>query len=105
MSQGDGNKAFLYLNFLKGVESPKEADAPNLAVQVLAVHSGGQVLDRSGDVAGEIAQCVADLDSYYEISFDASPSIRANEYHPLNITIDKGGLTARTNTSYYGTNK
>jgi VWFA-related protein len=105
MSEGDGNKAFLYLNFLKGVESPKEADAPNLALQVLAVHSGGQVLDRSGDVAGEIAQCVADLDSYYEISFDASPSIRANEYHPLKITIDKAGLTARTNTSYYGTNK
>jgi hypothetical protein len=62
----------LYETYLKGVENPTQADSPNLALQVLAIHSGGLVLGKSGDLAGQIALCMADGREYYEVSFDAA---------------------------------
>jgi VWFA-related protein len=94
-------RTFVYQDYLKGVENAKQADPPHLAVQVLASQSGGQVLNGNGDLAAQIALCVADSDRYYEISFDAAPASNANEYHKLKIKLDKAGLTVRTNQEYY----
>jgi hypothetical protein len=52
-------------------------------------------------VAGEIAACVADANAFYVLSFDALPGDGPNEYHALDIKIDKPGLAARTRSGYY----
>jgi len=47
-----------YRQFLKGAKNAQQAEFGSLGVQVLAVQSGGLVLNTSNDVAGEIAACV-----------------------------------------------
>jgi hypothetical protein len=73
----------------------------NLALQVLAYQSGGRVLNASNDVAGEIAQSVGDASAFYVLTFDPVAGKGPNEYHALDIKIDKPGLTAHTRAGYY----
>ena len=54
-----------YQNFLKPVTSAKDTESGNLALPVLAVQSGGRVLNGSNDLASEIASCVAEAGVYY----------------------------------------
>lgn len=91
----------LYESYLKGVKGPDQAQAENLSLQVLASQSGGRVLNAGNDIAGEIAGCVTDLSAYYVLTFDAPRADAANEYHALEVKIDKPGMTARARTGYY----
>jgi VWFA-related protein len=96
-----GIRTSLYQDFLKPVRKAKQAQFGNLGLQVLAYQSGGRVLNSSNDVAGEIAACDADANDFYVLSFDVLPGDGPNEYHALEIKIDKPGLTARTRSGYY----
>jgi len=62
-----------YKQFLKGVKKAAQADLGDLALQVLASQSGGQVLNSSNDLAGEIATCAAEANSYYVLTFEGLP--------------------------------
>jgi VWFA-related protein len=101
LSQGTQLRTFIYQSYMGNVENAKQADSGNLAVQVLAYQSGGRALDPSGDLAGQISRCLDDAYIYYKISFDSDPGENGNEYHPLEIKLDRAGLKARTNTGYY----
>ena len=101
MADAAGLRTFYYKSFLKGVTSVKKVDSGNLALQVLAVQSGGQVLNSSNDIGSLVAKCLADAKAFYTLSFDSPPADHPNEYHDLDVKIDKPGLTARTRTGYY----
>ncbi len=101
LNNGNEARAFMYQNFMKGVESAKQADAGNLSLQVLAEQSGGRAIGPTGDIYGSIVRSVADANAYYELSFDSAPAERVDVYHALHVSLDKPGLTARTNTGYY----
>ena len=90
-----------YMQFSKAVRKAGQAQRGHLALQVLASQSGGRVLNSSNDVAGEIATCVADANAFYVLSFDGLAGDGPNEYHTLEIKIDKPGLAARTRSGYY----
>jgi VWFA-related protein len=90
-----------YKEFLKGVKSARQADSGNLSLQVVAVESGGRVLNPSNDIVGQISDCLADLNAFYSISFDPPSAEHADEYHELKVLVNKSGLTARTNSGYY----
>jgi VWFA-related protein len=94
-----------YTSFLKGVKLSSQAYPPNLALPVLAVQTGGLVLNKSNDIssalAAEIATAAADAQDFYVITFPAAQADRANEYHTLEVKTDQPGLTARTRTGYY----
>jgi VWFA-related protein len=94
-----------YQQYLSGVKSANDAYPAALSLQALAVQSGGRVLNRSNNltdaIAAEIAQSAADASPFYVLSFAAGPSEKANEYHSLQVKVDKPGLTARTRTGYY----
>jgi VWFA-related protein len=96
-----GFRTTYYQEFLKGVSAEKQAQAGNLALQVLAYQSGGQVLNSSNDIAGLIATCLVDMNAFYVLSFDSPPADGPNEYHGLEVKIDKPGFKARTRTVYY----
>jgi len=87
--------------FLKGVTKPNQVYAGNLALQVLAVQSGGLALPPSNDIAGMVRECLKASAPYYEISVDPPPSKRLGEYHRLEIKLAKAGLIARTLQGYY----
>jgi VWFA-related protein len=96
-----GVRTGYYKEFLKGVKSPSRALSADLGLQVLAVQSGGLVFNATNDLTGAIANCVADSDTFYVLSFNAPPADGPNEYHALKVTVDKPGYLARTHTGYY----
>ena len=101
MDDAAGFQTFYYENFLKGVVSANKVESGDVGLQVIATQSGGQVLNKSNDIAGSIAGCVADARAYYTLSFDSAAADHPNEYHNLQISIDRPGLVARTRTGYY----
>lgn len=101
MNDAGGFRTFYYESFLKGVPSYNKVQAGNLALQVLAVQSGGRVLNSDNDIEKEVAECLKDAKAFYTLSFDSPPADHPNEYHSLEVTVDKPGLKARTRTGYY----
>ena len=96
-----GTRIRYYENFLKGVTSPSRALPVDMSVQVLSAQSGGRVLSSSNDLTTAIANCAADADAFYVLSFESLPADQANEYHALQVAVDKPGMTARRRTGYY----
>jgi VWFA-related protein len=94
-----------YQQFLNGVKSANQAYPPTLSLQVLAVQTGGLVLNRSNDLPGaiadEIAKSAADAGIFYVLSFAADRADRADEYHSLEVKVGKPGMAVRTRTGYY----
>jgi VWFA-related protein len=101
LADAGGVRVSYYQEFLKGVPYASRAQAANLSLQVLAVQSGGRVLNSSNDITAEIAKCTSDAEAYYVLSFDAARADHANEYHALEVKVDKPKSTARTHTGYY----
>jgi hypothetical protein len=68
---------------------------------VLSTQSGGLALISNNDVTGMIQECLLDAASWYDITFDPPPADKPNEYHHIEIKVDRPGLVARTFTGYY----
>jgi VWFA-related protein len=92
---------FYYEIYLKGVPDAGKAKFADLALQVLAIHSGGTVQVTGTDIKGEINTALRDANTYYTLTFPGAPSGRDNEYHDLKLQVDKPGMTVRTTTGYY----
>lgn len=92
---------YLFESYLKGVKNPGQMNLPNMTLKVMAIWSGGQVRMPTNDMASEIARCMKDADAYYRISFTPPRADGPNEYHELQMKVDKPGLTARTSNMYY----
>ncbi|MGA7223482.1 MAG: VWA domain-containing protein [Candidatus Acidiferrales bacterium] len=90
-----------YEEFVKGVSKPSQVVPGNVALQVLALQSGGEVLDFNNDMSTLLQKCISDSAPYYEISFVPQPAERPNEYHQIEVKLAKSGLTARTRQGYY----
>jgi VWFA-related protein len=99
-TEGEG-RATYYQDFLKGVAKPSDVQAANLSLQVLAAQSGGIVFLSNNDITGMLKDSVQDADVYYELTFDAAPAERANEYHHLEVKVETPGVTVRTRDGYY----
>jgi VWFA-related protein len=100
-AMNDSTDGSNYKDFVKGVKSAQQAGSGELALQVLAVQSGGRVLDPGNDLAAQMAKCVEDLSNFYRISFAPARAGHSDEYHDLKVEITKPGFTARTNTGFY----
>lgn len=89
-----------YQSFRKPVRKPQDAQFGDLALQILAEQTGGQVLNSSNDITKLLEKAMKDTGTYYELSFDAAAD-EPNMYHALEIKVDKPGLVARTRAGYY----
>jgi VWFA-related protein len=92
---------FYYQGYLKPVLAAKNAEYPYLALQVLSEHSGGKVIIQGRDITGEINTAVRDANASYELTFTAPPGDRPDEYHALQVQVDKPGAQVRTSAGYY----
>jgi VWFA-related protein len=101
MSDAVSGRTFYWESFVKGVSSAGKVEGGNLALQVLAAQSGGRVLNSSNDLESLFAGCLLDAKAYYTLSFDAPPADHPNEYHNLEVRVDKPGLKVRTRNGYY----
>jgi VWFA-related protein len=103
-SEGENDhdpRAIRYKDFLNGVKSVREAEFNVLDRKVLAVQSGGGVLEATNDLASEIAKRVDEDSTFYTVSFNPAPADHPNDYHDLKVRVGTSGLTARTVTGYY----
>jgi VWFA-related protein len=94
-------RADYYQSFVKGVASPHRTDLADLSLQVLAVQSGGLSLNGSNDVQGGLKTCVADFQSWYELTVPVNRADHPDEYHHIDVKTDKPGFIARTRDGYY----
>jgi VWFA-related protein len=101
MADTRGLRELRYENYVKGVKKPNGVHIGNLGLQVLAEQSGGRALEYDNDITAEIATCIAETNAFYVLSFNGLPGDGPNEYHALEIKIDKPGLKARTRAGYY----
>jgi VWFA-related protein len=87
--------------YVKGVKEARQATLIDLDRKVLALQSGGQVMDPSLDLASQINRCIANAGTWYELAFDPQPADRPDEYHTLRVQVGRAALTASTNTGFY----
>ena len=97
---------FPYLRYLDGLRRASSATANDLtndlAIDVLAAQSGGQVLaPEDNNLAPLIQACVRNPDSFYTLSFEPEPTDQPDDYHRLSVAINKPGLIAHTSMGYY----
>ena len=89
-----------YQSFLKGVSKPEQVQVGDLSLQVLALQTGGLALNSTA-VADLLKKCVSETQTYYQISFNALPAERRDEYHHVQVQLATPGMTARTREGYY----
>ncbi len=94
-------RGFRWEAFVKGISKPSQASYGNVALQVIAVQSGGLALTTSNDINVEMQKCLGDAQAYYEISFAPPLDQRRDEYHHIEVRVAKGGTVARTRQDYY----
>jgi len=92
---------FSYESFLKHATSDKETSSFDLQLEVLAIESGGRVMEPATDLAGEIAHAIKGADDFYRLTFDPPQTDTVDEYHDLKIAVDRPDVTVRTDTGYY----
>lgn len=95
------NTPFYYQTYLKGVPAPKNAEYANLALQVLAEHSGGQVFISGPVILPGLNTAVRDASTSYGLTFDTAPGDRPNEYHAIEVRVDRPNVIVRTTKGYY----
>ena len=96
-----GTRAFWWQEYAGGVNKPYDANLGNLALQVLAVQSGGMALTVGNDVAAEVQKCVSDADAYYELSFVPTLDQKPNELNKVQVRVNQPKVDVRALQVYY----
>ncbi len=71
-------------------------EALNLNRKVLAMESGGRVIESLGDPVRQIDDCVLEASPFYTLTFDPAPAEHAGEYHELKVDVRQPGLKAHS---------
>ena len=90
-----------YHDYLEAPRSQKDVQAAKMALQVIATHTGGLLLDSSGDPNRDIERCVDQERSFYTLTFNPPHTSQMDEFHDLRIQVARPGLTVRAPTAYY----
>ncbi|HUN64372.1 MAG TPA: VWA domain-containing protein [Candidatus Sulfotelmatobacter sp.] len=96
-----GTNAFWWQEYAGGVNKAYDANMGNLALQVLAVQSGGMALLVSNDIAAEVRRCVNDADAYYELTFVPPLDQKPNELNKVQVRVNKRDVDVRARQVYY----
>ena len=90
-----------YEGFMRAPRNLNEVGLGQLSLQVIALQSGGIVLNGSNDIAGQVQEAVKQTQGGYELTFTSLPGDRPNEYHELQVKVRAAGTSVHTNAGYY----
>ncbi|HEX4321721.1 MAG TPA: hypothetical protein VHZ52_12495 [Acidobacteriaceae bacterium] len=91
-----------YLPEVRSQSDPRLASpVPFFALPVLAIRSGGLVLDNSKNMEGDINRCIVDASEFYTVSFDPPHAAEPDEYHDLAVLMGATQSKVRTSYGYY----
>jgi VWFA-related protein len=94
-------QSFNYHDYLEAPRSQEDMQPAKLALPVIATHTGGLVLDSSGDLDRDIERCVEEERRFYTLTFNPPHTYRMDEFHELRVQVARPALTVRAPTSYY----
>ena len=95
------DQSFNYHNYLEAPRSQKNMQPAKLALPVIATHTGGLVVDSSGDLDRDIERCVEEERSFYTLTFNPPHTYQMDEFHDLRVQVDRPALMVRAPTGYY----
>ena len=95
------DQPFNYHDYLEAPRSQKDMQPAKMAMQVITTHTGGLVLDSSGDLDRDIERCVEEERSFYTLTFNPPHTYRMDEFHDLHVQVARPALTVRAPTGYY----
>jgi len=81
--------------------SSDSAAPGSFALQVLAQQTGGQSIEPGNDLSAELNKLLDDADWYYALSFNPPPAQNGVELRPIEVKVNRPGVTVRTATKYY----
>lgn len=90
-----------YLRFVKPLENVDRAEFGDVALQVLAAQSGGNVFIGNDSLINYFKHSIDDLNLYYEFTIPTGEPSRENPFHTLQVKVNKPGLKVRTIDGYY----
>jgi VWFA-related protein len=97
----DPDPSFNFHDYLDAPRTQKDMQPAKMALQVIATHTGGLVLDSSGDLDRDIERCVDEERSFYTLTFNPPHTYTMDEYHDLRVQLDRPAMTVRAPTGYY----
>lgn len=97
----DVGRTNFYQSFLRAPRSQRDVDLGDLGLQVIAEQSGGLVLNGSNDISSLIQHAFAQTSGGYELTFTPAPGERENEYHELQVKVQRSGVSVHTIAGYY----
>ena len=92
---------FYYQIYLNPVKKVQDAEYPYLGLQVLAQHSGGQVLVTSWDIEGALKKLERATAVSYELTFEGAEGGPVNAYHGLQVKVNRPDASVYTTAGYY----
>jgi VWFA-related protein len=95
------DQSFNYHDYLEAPSSQKDMHPAKMALQVIATHTGGLVLDSSGNLDRDIERFVEEERSFYTLTFNPPHTYRMDEFHDLRVQVARPALTVRAPTGYY----
>ena len=93
--------AFDYHSYLEPPRSQRDMRPEKMALQVIARHTGGVVLDSFDDPDRDIERSVDGERSFYTLTFNPQHTATTDEYHDLRVGVARSGLTVRVLSGYY----
>ena len=82
-------------------QTPDNIAAEGMRLQVLARQNGGQAIAKTRNFADAMSKCMDDFNDFYILSFDSTPAAAADEFHSIDVNVDRPGVIVRTADSYY----
>jgi VWFA-related protein len=101
VADAGSTRSTFYEEFLKPVPSAQKTQQGNLALQVLALHAGGKVLNTGSNIADEISSCIADASAFYVITIPRAQADSPNTLHTIQVKLSDPKWQARTLFGYY----
>jgi hypothetical protein len=98
-----GGSPFRVQDLMKPVRSPAEANSASLALQVLALESGGRTLEAGNRSrpAEQLNACMQQIGAFYTFTFDPPATDKPLSYHALKVTVANPSWKVNTNAGYY----
>ena len=82
-------------------QTPDDIAAEAMRLQVLAVQNGGQAVAKARNFAEAMSKFMDDAGTFYSMSFDSAPAAAVDEFHAIDVKVDRSGVNVRAASSYY----
>lgn len=97
----DALHTYLWKTYLTPVTKWQQARPADLALQVLAAHSGGRVLWGNNRIAEELDACLEDARAWYTVTVPVPSDAILNSWRSVEVRVDRPEATVRTQNGYY----